>query len=52
MQSVNTFTESELVTLKDDVEKALLTMRKQLARKKFKIFGKTYYCQSFSLRAE
>ena len=41
MQSVNKFTESELVTLKDDVEKALSTMRKQLAKKKFKIFGKT-----------
>ena len=41
MQTVNTFTESELVTLRDDVEKALSTMRKQLARKKFKIFGKT-----------
>jgi hypothetical protein len=41
MQSLNTFSESELATLKDDVEKALSTMRKQLARKKFKIFGKT-----------
>ena len=29
------------MTLKGDVEKALSTMRKQLARKKFKIFGKT-----------
>ena len=41
MQAVNTFTESELVTIKDDMEKALSTMRKQLVRKKFKIFGKT-----------
>ena len=40
MKSVNTFTESELVTLKDDMEKALSAMRKQLARKKFRIFGK------------
>ena len=41
MQTVSTFTESELATLKDDVEKVLSTMRKQLARKKLKIFGKT-----------
>ena len=41
MQSVNTFTESELVTLKDGVEKTLLTMRKRMAKKKFKIFGNT-----------
>jgi hypothetical protein len=29
------------VTLRDDVEKELSTIRKQLAKKKFKIFGKT-----------
>ena len=41
VQSVSTFTEGELVVLRDGVEKTLLAMRKQLARKKFKIFGKT-----------
>jgi uncharacterized membrane protein YsdA (DUF1294 family) len=41
MQNVNTFTESELVTLKGDMVKVLSTMRKQQVRKKFKIFGKT-----------
>ena len=41
VQPVSTFTEGELVVLRDGVEKTLLAMRKQLARKKFKIFGKT-----------
>ena len=41
MRTVSTFTESELVAARDAVEKALSATRKQLARKKFKIFGKT-----------